>query len=136
MSTIFKIYDASANEVQFLHDEAAASTTKGYFLIEKGQEKSSGGQIRTQIRPGLRYKQLFVMCLPETKYISFINLINNGSDDYFVEYTNVPTVLSNNSVIETTNNFAIAFDMEEPEMVYGEDIVYQFNLTIYSANLL
>lgn len=136
MSVRFKIYDSEDNEVQFNYDEATDRNTKEYFTIEKGQEKSSGGQIRTQIRPGLRFKKRYIMCLPESKYIDFVNLITNGSDDYYIEYTTVPTALSNNIEIETTNNFRIVFDMGEIEATYGQDKVYQFSLIIYSANLL
>lgn len=135
MSQRFKIYDASNTTVTFDYDEATDDNVKPYYQIEKGQEKSSGGQLRMQIRPGFRYKKTYVMILTEAKYISFFNLITNQSQDYFIEYTTAPTILTNNSSVTSTNNFKISFDIDEPTLSSGDNL-YTFNMTIYSVNLL
>lgn len=136
MSVMFRIYDADNNEVSFNQDEATQKGIKDDDLMEIGNEKSAGGQLRQQIRPGKRYTQNYMMVLIESKYIDFINLITNNANDYYIEYTTAPTLLTNDSEVSTTNNFKIIIQKGVPKYTAGKDIVYAFNLTIMSVNLL
>jgi hypothetical protein len=136
MSVHFKIFDANANEVEFDTDEACdTGQVKPMYGVEMSQEKSAGGQIKQQIRQGIRFIKTYEMNLPESVYINFINLITNGANDYYIQYTTAPTVLSNNSSISTTNNFKIALDIGEVKNTVGSTLIYSFDLTIASVTL-
>ena len=137
MSVLFKFFDSSDNEVSFNTDEATdTGQIKPIFAIEMSQEKSAGGQLKQQIRQGKRFLKIYEMNIPESKYIDFTNFITNGAIDYYIQYTTAPTLLSNDSDISLTNNFKIAMQIGEVKATLGEGIIYKFDLTIASINLL
>ncbi len=138
MSTVaFKIFDSSDNEVSFNTNEACdTGQVKPAYVLEMSQEKSAGGQLKQQIRQGKRFFKIYEMNLPETLYISFNDLITNGSADYYIQYTTAPSLLANDSSINTTNNFKIGLQINEVKNTAGDGIVYKFDMTIASVNLL
>ena len=136
-SVAFKIFDSSDNEVSFNTNEACdTGQVKPAYILEMSQEKSAGGQLKQQIRQGKRFFKIYEMNLPETKYISFNDLITNGAADYYIQYTTAPTLLSNDSSVNTTNNFKFAIQIIEIKNTVGNDVVYKFDITIASVNLL
>jgi acetyltransferase-like isoleucine patch superfamily enzyme len=139
ISTRFTIENSEGTSVVFAYEEATdtGGMVREYYTIEMSQEKSAGGNIKQQIRPGLRFQKVYQICLSESKYIDFFNLITENADDYYITYATAPTVLSNNSSISTSNNFKIAFNVEIPNITASEDgvTVYKFNMSIASVEL-
>jgi len=82
-SVLFKILSSNGNEIELNTDEATIIETQPYYTIELGSKKSSSGAIKQQVRPGKRYTQSYMMVLPQEKYIDFLNLITDQSDDFF-----------------------------------------------------
>lgn len=137
MSLFFTIFDEDGTGVEFNRDEAAdTGHLDDHYSFEMGVEKSAGAELKTQIRPGLRFERTYEMALEETKYISFFNLIRNNSDDYFIEYETAPSILANNPEIITTNNFRIAFQIQPPKDVRSKVKKYVFDMTISSVEVL
>lgn len=137
MSILFTLSGA-VDSVTFNHDEATdTDTMKPYYSIEIGSERSAFGRIKQQVRPGKRYTKEYAMVLPLSKYISFINLLTDQSDNYFISYTTAPELLVNDSSVLVTNDFAVAVDYSEPESVAGDvETLYKFMLSIMSVDLL
>jgi hypothetical protein len=138
-TTRFTITNSLGTSVVFTYEEA--TDTGGipleHYGIEMSQEKSAGGNIKQQIRPGLRFQKIYQICFTESKYISFYNMITENADDYYIEYNTAPTILSNNSSVATSNNFKIAFNPETPNITASSDgdAIRKFNITISSVEL-
>jgi hypothetical protein len=140
MSVLFTVTGSSGTSVSFDTDEATSGNdTTPTFSIEIGQEKTAGGVIKQQIRPGKRFRVSYAMVLEESKYIGWLNLITDGSNEYFIEYTDPPSILTNDSTILQDNNFKISFSMGDVEQVTASEtgtIQYHFDLDLASVELL
>ena len=134
----FNIFDANGNSVSFSIEEATdTDTTKGSFSIDIASDLTAGGEIKMQIRPGKRYKESFEMILAESKYIDFINLLTNNSNDYFIEYTFIPSVLDNDPKILVKNFFEVSIQLGNITKNTGVDEAnYHFPFTISMVALL
>lgn len=136
-ATLFTLIGSSGTEVAFATDEAVdRGTTKPFFSIEIGTEKSAGGRIKQQIRPGKRFVKTYQMNLTLAKYIAFLNLITDNSNNYFIQYESPPELLTADSTIAQTNNFKVALTYDEIDDTVGEETVYKFKLGINSVELL
>ena len=94
MATKFTIYDDDNNNIAITALEASDSGhILPYYSMEMGSEKSSGGYIKQQIRPGLRFTKGYDLVLTEARYIELVNLLTNNSTNYFIEYATAPTLL-------------------------------------------
>jgi hypothetical protein len=137
MSTIFRLYDAEDNEISIAHDEA---TEDGEFfpryVPEISQEKTAGGQIKQQIRPGLRFAKAYILKLSEAQYITFMRLITNQSNDYYIEYTTAPSMLTNDTDALENNNIKVAISLSDVDATYGNQKLYSFRAELFSADLL
>ncbi len=138
MSQVFKIFDDGGNEVLFNHDEATdGGTTTPVYSIEMAQKVTAGNEIKQQIRPGKRYVKSYKMNLPQVKYLAFMNLLTNDSDDFFIQYTTAPTLLTNDTEVSQTNDFEVGITLGIVEdTVSDDDIVYVFPMTINSVRTL
>ena len=139
MATKFTIYDDDNNEIDI---DSLEASDNGFILpfysMEMGSEKSSGGYIKQQIRPGLRYTKGYTLILTEARYIELVTLITNNSTNYYIEYATEPSILSNNSNIDQENNFKIGIELLPPTVTHGSDdgLTYRMELKIVSAELL
>lgn len=138
MSVFARIYGSSGRTLSFDNDEMTdTGQIKPSYGVQIGQKETAGSEIRQQIRPGLRFTKTYAMALPEAKYIAFCRLISDGSSDYFIEFTEVPSLLANDDEALAENNFAISFSMDVPDSNAGsEGVIYYFNLGINSISLI
>lgn len=141
MSNFLKLFDSSGNSVQFIHTEVTdGGAILPHYLVEIGTDKSTTGDIKQQIRPGKRFQKQYILCISEAQYINLVNLLTNGSDDYFAHWETAPSILTNDSQATSTNDFAVAVQFEAPEMTVAEsstlDVVYRLPVTISSVELL
>ena len=137
---LFRIYDDATNETAFNTDEATdGENVAPTYSIELGTDVSAGGSLKMQIRPGKRFIKPYSMVLIQTKYLSFLNLITNNADNYFIEYgTNlIPSLLTNDTNIQITNNFVVVLTVGPvTQMAGGSQLNYYFDLTLAMAELL
>lgn len=137
MSVIFTLTGSSGTSVSFEHDEATdTGKMQPIVRIEFGSERSASGKIKQQIRNGKRFYKEYFMCLTTVKYIAFMNLFTDQSDDYFINFTTAPEILTNDPNVIISNDFAVALDPDEPESTVGSETIYRFNLKISSVDLL
>jgi hypothetical protein len=139
-TTRFTIEDSDGNSVVFTYAEACdTGLNKSMYTTEMSQEKSAGSDLKQQIRPGKRFNKTYEMNISEAQYIAFNNLITNSADNYYIKYTatSIPTLLSNDTEVNTTNNFEVAFNVGKLKGNASEDgtIMYKFNLTIVGVSL-
>ncbi len=137
MSTFARIYGSSGRTLSFDDDEMTdTAQIKPSYGVQIGQKETAGSEIRQQIRPGLRFVKTYAMALPQAKYILFCRLITDGSSDYFIEFTEAPSLLANDDEALAENNFAISLSMDVPDGNAGNETVYYFNLGINSISLI
>lgn len=133
----FTIRSTAGNSVAFDSAEATdTAQTQPFYSVNRGAEESAGGSIKQQIRPGKRFNKTYQMNLTEAKYISFMNMITDQSNDYYITYVTAPSLLTSDSSISTTNDFKISLNFKNVSQTKGDPIVYEFILTIQSVNLL
>ncbi len=132
-----RIYDAEDNSVSFTSAEATdTGTVQPYYSILRGAEESAGGNIMQQIRPGKRFNKNYELNVAVAKYLSFMNLITNQANDYYIEFTTVPEILDNDPEITTTNNFRVSITVDNVKSTVGATTVFKFNLQLQSVVLL
>lgn len=137
MSEIFRLYDNAGAYQAFDNDEATdTGQTKPFYSVQIGQKETAGSEIKQQIRPGLRFIKTYKMVLPEVDYIAFMRFITNGSNDYTIQYAEVPSLLANDSEALETNNFKVALTVSDLESNASAPPVYYFTLTITSVRTL
>jgi len=133
----FSLYDSLGNIVSFTSAEATDSEqTQPFYTFARDAKESADGQIKQQIRPGVRFNKTYLMALSVTKYVALRALITNQENDYYIEYDTVPCLLSGDSDIQTTNNFKVSVRIEPVSQTVGEQIIYKFTMLIQSASLL
>jgi len=137
--SFFNINDGNGNSVAFEQDEATdTGTTLPFYSMEMGDEKSSSGKLKQQIRPGKRFNKSFLLAITEAKYIDFTGLLTNNALDYYISYTIKPTLLDNDSdvPIASENDFAISVSIKSVSITAGKPVIYRVPITIVTANLL
>lgn len=133
----FSLYDNTGNIVSFTTSEATDhGETQPYYTFARDVKESTGGEIKQQIRPGVRFNKVYLMALSVTKYVALRELITNQENDYYIEYDTAPCLLTSDSDIETNNNFKVAVRMEPVSQTVGDQIIYKFTMQIQSASLL
>ncbi len=137
MSNFFTIYDDDSNTIIFTNEEATEmGTFRPRYLIEQSEEKTSGGQLRQQIRPGVRFAKTYSMQLTSTRYSLFLRMYTNNSANRYIEYVTVPLLLSNDVSALVTNNFKVVLKLDDVDATYGDDDKYSFMIHVFSSDLM
>lgn len=135
--SVITITSSNGNSVAFSSSEATdTGFTKPFYSINRGAEESAGGVIKQQIRPGKRFNKSYRMKLSESKYIDFMNMLTDQSDDFYITYGTDPSLLSNDSEIPESNNFKISLNIDPVDETLGDPLIYGFNMSVQSINLL
>ena len=135
----FTLEGENGNSVEF--DQLEATDTGKvlpYHKLEIGDAKASGGMIIQQIRPGRRFFKEYAMVLEEDKYLEFLHLVTDNSNNFYIEYENIPSVLDNDDLLSVSqkNKFKVAFSISEIKTTAGATLVYLFDLGIQAVNLV
>ena len=134
---IFTLYDINNNTVSFISTEATdQGETQPYYTFARDVKESTAGEIKQQIRPGVRFNKTYLMAVDLTKYVALRELITNQANDYYIEYDTAPCLLTGDSDIETNNNFKVSVRIEPVSQTVGEQIIYKFTMQKQSASLL
>jgi len=135
----FRIYSTiDSIGIEFDRNEATDTGKVGsIYTLEIGTAKTAGGRIIQQIRPGKRFVKGYRMILPQDKYISFMNLLTNNSNDYYIDYETIECLLQADPQIDINNNFKIAIQITQVDGMTGsDDRNYRFDMDIVAVELL